>query len=125
MAALGKIIAKLRKDRGMTQRELAELLHVSVSTVSNYEQGIHEPDIEKLLKIAACFHVTTDYLLGASNNNLSPDVFMESVGPGKTVGEYIQEFLCLSQDHKNVLLLIQSEMAFHEAINNYREKGEK
>ena len=48
MARFGELLAELRKDSGMTQKQLAERLHVSVGTVSNYENGVHLPDLEKL-----------------------------------------------------------------------------
>lgn len=48
MATFGEILAELRRDRHLTQREFANTIHVSVSTISNYEQGVHFPDIDKL-----------------------------------------------------------------------------
>lgn len=49
MATFGEILAELRRDRHLTQREFANTIHVSVSTISNYEQGVHFPDIFKKL----------------------------------------------------------------------------
>lgn len=64
MAKLGELPAELRQDKKMTQRELANKLHVSSGTISNYEKGVHFPDLERLINLADYFHVTTDYLLG-------------------------------------------------------------
>lgn len=64
MAQFGEILAELRQDRGLTQRELAKLFFVTPGTISNYEKGRHLPDAERLIKIADYFSVTTDYLLG-------------------------------------------------------------
>lgn len=55
MATFGEILAELRRDRHLTQREFANTIHVSVSTISNYEQGVHFPDIDKLMEIADYF----------------------------------------------------------------------
>lgn len=60
----GNILAELRQDRGMLQKDLAALLNVSVSTVSNYETGAHFPDIESLMRLADYFDISVDYLLG-------------------------------------------------------------
>ena len=61
---IGSVIKKLRQQKQMTQEELADLLCVSVQTVSSWENSVNYPDIVMLPEIAAIFHVTTDYLLG-------------------------------------------------------------
>ena len=60
---LGTRIAALRRQAGMNQAELAELLQVSPSTVGMYEQGRREPPAQMLVTIARTFRVTVDYLL--------------------------------------------------------------
>ena len=55
---------KLRKRNGITQSEMANVLHVSRSCVSNYEKGQRQPDMDVIRRIARYFHVSTDYLLG-------------------------------------------------------------
>lgn len=60
----GKTLQNLRIERGIFQKELAAALHLSVGTVSNYEEGVHFPDLEMLCRIADYFQVSTDYLLG-------------------------------------------------------------
>ena len=55
-----------RERNGLTQSELAELLGVSQQTISKYENGSREPDLENLIRMSKVFHVTTDYLLGLS-----------------------------------------------------------
>ncbi len=60
----GKKLKHLREYRNMSQKELAEALSLSPSTIGMYEQGSRQPDHEKLRIIADYFGVTTDYLLG-------------------------------------------------------------
>ncbi len=62
-------IKELRTARGLTQVEFANNLSVSKQAVSNWENNNIQPSIEMLLKIADFFGVTTDYLLGRSNDN--------------------------------------------------------
>lgn len=57
-------IRTLRKRKNMTLKELGEIINVSESTISLYENGHREPDFETLIKIAKYFNVTIDYLLG-------------------------------------------------------------
>lgn len=61
---LGDILRELRKDRGMTQSDLAELLSLSPLTISAYECGRSSPDDDVKIKIAKIFNVSLDYLLG-------------------------------------------------------------
>ena len=58
------LIKELRKKQGMTQKELAEQLHVSFQAVSKWENGIALPDISYLPKLSDIFGVSTDVLLG-------------------------------------------------------------
>jgi transcriptional regulator with XRE-family HTH domain len=60
---LGDMIAELRKDRNLLQKDLARLLNVTIGTISNYETNVHAPDIESLIKLADFFDISTDYML--------------------------------------------------------------
>lgn len=61
---LGEIIRSLRINSGMTQKELADKLSISSSTIGMYEQGRREPDLNTISKIANVFNVTVGYLVG-------------------------------------------------------------
>lgn len=63
---LGARIALLRRQRGMSQKELAARLGVSPSAVGMYEQGRREPDCAGLLRLAEIFGVSVDLLLGGA-----------------------------------------------------------
>ena len=56
-------ITDLRKKNGWSQEELAERLGVSRQSVSKYESAQSVPDLDKILRLASIFGVTTDYLL--------------------------------------------------------------
>lgn len=112
MSSFGELLSELRKDRKLSQRKLAAILHVSVGTISNYENDVHFPDVEKLVDLADYFGVTTDYLLGRCESAASPDVFSEKIGPDKTVGGLIKDLNCLSDDRKQALLLVLQDMNF-------------
>ena len=59
----GETLKNLRDIKGITQKDLAEYLEVSRATVAGYETKNHQPDYEKLEKIARYFDVSIDYLL--------------------------------------------------------------
>lgn len=118
MGCFGEILADLRQDHRLTQRFLAEVLHVSVATISNYENGVHLPDIEKLIEIANYFDVTTDYLLGRTPYNVSPSELQVEIGGGQPLYECIQELQALTQERQRALLLILEDMNFRRAIES-------
>ena len=57
-------LKETRKDSGMSQKEVAELVGVGASCYANYEQGIREPSLEILVKICEALDVSADFLLG-------------------------------------------------------------
>ncbi len=61
------VLAELRKERGLSQKEAAAKLGISQALLSHYEKGIRECGHSFLLKVAEFYDVTCDYLLGRTN----------------------------------------------------------
>ena len=55
---LGQKLRKLRNDKGITQKDLADQLHVTFQTISKWESDKNEPDLATLKEIANYFNVT-------------------------------------------------------------------
>ncbi|MBD5436238.1 MAG: helix-turn-helix transcriptional regulator [Treponema sp.] len=66
---LGEQIKKLRTNKRLSQIELANKLCVTKQSVSNWENENIMPSIEMLIRIAEIFGVTTDFLLGLSEEH--------------------------------------------------------
>lgn len=64
---LGKRLTELRKEKGLSQEQLANMLSMSRSTYAQYEVDRREPDFDTLKKLAQFFACSTDYLLGVVN----------------------------------------------------------
>lgn len=62
-------IKNLREDCKLTQSELAKKLNITRSSVNAWEMGVSVPSTTYLIELAQLFHVSTDYLLGLSENN--------------------------------------------------------
>ena len=60
----GKKLKELRVEKGLSQQKLGECLGVCNQTVSFWESGSREPDMDAIIKIADFFNVSTDYLFG-------------------------------------------------------------
>lgn len=61
---IGETIKELRKEKGMSQTQLATLLFVSQDTISLWELGKSLPDIKALVSMTKIFGVSADYILG-------------------------------------------------------------
>lgn len=124
MAHLGELIAELRQDRGLTQRELGDILCVSSGTISNYENGVHLPDVDKVIALANYFHVTTDYLLGRTSSNLPVELLQQAITNEKTLGDVMASFAKLPASRQVALSLIISDMEVRQMIDTYSKTGD-
>ncbi|MGN0268683.1 MAG: helix-turn-helix domain-containing protein [Lachnospiraceae bacterium] len=64
---IGKKISECRKQKGMTQKELAELLNITDKAVSKWERGLNFPDIALLEQLADALQISVTELLGIEN----------------------------------------------------------
>ncbi len=68
---IGERIAQLRKNRSMSQFQLAKTLNIATSTLGMYETNKRKPNMEMLEKLADFFGVSIDYLLGRETSDKS------------------------------------------------------
>ena len=101
---ISRNLRKLRKERGMTQDELAKKLGISYQSVSKWEQGKSNPDLAMLPQIAVLFDVTIDEIYG-----------MEEIKKQNCIDELNKRIKENYQDHRvyNNIPFIQ------EALNEY------
>lgn len=90
-------LRQLRNEKGWTLEQVAAEINVSNQTISNWEKGKTQPDIESLIRLADLFKVTIDYLVERESNAQSIDALILQItkmSPQKlqdiTV-QYIQE----------------------------------
>lgn len=67
MKKFNEILRELREDNNMKQKELAKEIMIDQRSISFYEIGKYEPNLETLKRIAIYFNTSTDYLLGLTN----------------------------------------------------------
>lgn len=67
--SIGAIIKKLRRERDITQEQLAEYMNISAPAISQWECDRSAPDISQLPLLSNIFNVTTDFLLGVDISN--------------------------------------------------------
>ena len=65
---IGKKIAEIRKENGMTQKQLAAMLNKSETGFASWEQGLSEPSVNDLRLLCKIFQCSADYLLGLEDD---------------------------------------------------------
>ena len=73
MKSIGETIASLRKEKGMTQNELAEKMNVTDKAVSKWERDLSCPDINTISKLADVLGVSVEELLSAKKKDYTND----------------------------------------------------
>lgn len=100
----GELLANLRKERGVLQKEVATYLNVTVATISNYEKGVHSPDLDTLILLADFFDVSTDYLLQRTNYKSSIYVLNKRLARDYTVCDLLNTIVELDSRNTRALL---------------------
>lgn len=84
-------IKQLRISNNLTQADLAKKLNITRSSVNAWEMGISTPSTTYIIELSQLFKVSTDYLLGLSNN-ITLDVSMLSNREIQMLYELVQYF---------------------------------
>ncbi len=102
MGEVGRRISAARKEKNMTQMELADRLNISFQAVSNWERGVSMPDISKLPELAELFGKTVDELLGQASPLISGIV-------SEPIDEYLKNNTVTVQEVKEAAPLLKPE----------------
>ena len=92
----------MRTAREITQQQIADYLEVERATISNYERSASYPSTESLLKLAQYFNVSTDYLLGLSDD---PRIELDHLTDeqASVIIELVRQYQILNNQVKNLL----------------------
>ncbi len=101
---LGSKIKELRIEKGMSQKKLARILHVSNGTLSSYENNRYEPPLHLLCEIADLFEVPTDYLLGRTRFHHSLHILNDKINDNYTVGHLMNKIISLDVQNQEEVL---------------------
>ena len=110
-------LKELRKNKGVSQEQVAKDLNISMRAYQNYEYGQREPNIEMILKLAEYYDVTTDYLLGKESPSADP--FENLKFTAEMEKEANEDYQKLTQQEKAVIAKIVKALAdSHKEENN-------
>ena len=72
-------LRELRKSKKLSMKAFGEIFNLSESTISLYENGKHDPDIETIIQFANYFNVSIDYLVGRTDDpSMASDAIVET-----------------------------------------------
>lgn len=111
---LSTILKQLRMKKGLGQKELAVALNYSVGTVSNYENGVHSPNLATLSSLADYYGVSTDYLLGRTDYPYSSEILKQRISEAYTVDDLLRFLHRLPESNRK--LLVDFIMSMAESI---------
>jgi Predicted transcriptional regulators len=95
------VLKNIRKEKNITQEELAKVLNMKRTSISGYETGRKEPDFKTLSEIADYFDVSIDYLLGRSKIRYGHDELDEILKKDHELASFIHE-LATNYDIKTI-----------------------
>ena len=117
MNKLSERMSLLREERDIRQKELAAFLCCSTGTISNYENGVHEPYLDNAVKIARFYQVSLDYLLGNTELRAMRDSCCPEISKGYSFSRFLNLLNVLLPEERRRLAdhLFTVELA-HKAL---------
>ena len=107
-------LKQLRQKHKLTQSELAEILGLKPTAVSNYESRRNEPSFDKLISLSKYFDVSCDYLLGIS------DAYLPVGGEvlDKDIVDFFNLYQQLDQTYANELKSFASYLLYKQETSD-------
>ncbi|MCO6498198.1 MAG: helix-turn-helix transcriptional regulator [Chitinophagaceae bacterium] len=97
----------LRKRKGISQSELAELIEVHFTQVSRYERGETKPNAEAMTKLAKALDTTVDFLMNGTADDVAKDAGLEK----ELISRFKEVQSLETDDKKTVLSLMDAYIA--------------
>ena len=111
-----------RLAKGLSQKQLAQLLDTTNSSVCDWERGRAEPDVKILQKLSGIFNVSVDYLLGLSDEfgGVTGGVSSQAISPDEE--EILALFRAMSKTQRTRLVafgegLLSGSDTWHKSLN--------
>lgn len=127
MSRLAENIRNYRKELGFTQEELAERLGITLGTISKWERGSSEPDIDYIMDLAEIFRVSVDVLIGFSMRGNDPDMEIERIDglvKERKIIEATEEFEKALLKFPNNFKIVYNAAGAYERVGLFYDKKE-
>ena len=115
-------LTKLRTQTGLSQKQLAGNLKISLGSMSNYENGIYLPPLEKATAMAFELHTSLDYLTGLTDVNLDPDFLTKPISKKITFAHLIKLLCSLEQKDMEEILKYADYLKYKKKRSVYMDE---
>ena len=124
---LGQKIKKLRTDKGLTQKDLADQVHVTFQTISKWENDENEPDVGTLRELTKLFDCSMDYLLSEDDEPQVEEVQQEVVEATPVVApvEQVTKTIIIHQNEAHVCARCGLDIPEDELVSEDVTKKER
>jgi len=124
MKTYQEIIRDLRKDRDLTQTDIANVLDIKQQGYSKYENGENEMPIRVIVALADYFGVSVDYLLGRPKGGQGYEVLESKVSGDTTVETVVSDILSLDLPNRDAVVDYIFMQKLKEEHYRQKEKDE-
>ncbi len=114
----GSRILEMLKEQGLSQRQLADALHLDPATVNGYIHGRRYPDCATLALIASFLHTNMDYLLGNTGIRSYPEL---SLSPEEDT--LVSSYRSMDEDCKMILIELAATLHTHSSSSRQMPSG--
>ena len=117
---LNEILVNLREEKGITQLELAGIIHVTRNTISSYETGTIQPSYSVLVRLADFYNVSLDYLFGRTRMKCPIRKIEENMATAK--GDFsLDKFFQLNREDRATLQSMLEALYENEQLRKSRK----
>ena len=114
-------LAKLRLKAGISQKQLALSVKIGPGSMSNYENGIYLPPLEKAAAMAQELHTSLDYLAGLTDVSLDPELLSRPVTEKITFAHLIKLLLGLERKDLAEIMRYAEYLKYKRKRTQYAE----
>lgn len=117
---MGHIIAKLREKKGLSQKELANILNVSSSAVALWEVNKRCPSLDSLIEIADFFDISMDFLFASDRKNKNFVPIQYQAYPAQTE-KIIEYFQSMNEESRDIIIGEARKLLREQRLEEKRE----
>ncbi len=118
----GHIIAELRYEHNLSQKELSEILGVSSGAIAMWETNQRYPSTQNVITMSTYFNVTTDYLLGLENSRDINNTVKIKEKRSERTNNMLLAFEQLNIDNQDIIIGETKKMLKQQQSENIPKK---
>lgn len=124
MTTFGERLKELRKSKGYTQQQLADIFSLSKSSISRYEKNLQLPEASTLPRIAEFFGVSLDYLMGHDGED-NERLYEFNIDDIVIPEDYLEKYKVTHMDKKQYVLYFKREIEAFFMNDEFDEEDKK